>query len=471
METIVTDTNGISYKLGEEISSGGQGCVFRCANDARRAIKLYKDNNSKFELVRRLNLDKKVFIVPEVFLRDNNGYVMELLEDGMQSLNSIFCEPLKESGFSPNWYSKTGGLQKRYAVLAEISKALHYLHSNGMIYRDISLNNIFVSADPTKTSVCFIDCDNITYASQCSNQIGTPGFIPPEFFNGKSYGSLSEVFSFAVLAFSILRTQHPFKGSFFQNNPPEIVQEKYKNYLLPYIDATDPSNHLPYLFEEKNVFPEILQVMFHEIFESKLSIPMERKSISKWHEIFQNLQTRLLVCESCGNQYLLSMKECPWCKRPSHSKYLMMDIVINDGWANKYISDFLDHIGRSYASKEEKKEEKDEINEHLRKWRYKNRQSSIPFSIGQTKCFGSWELVGLEEDQNIEIKYSGKVLTLYNNTPYSLKEHGATHVIGPGQKRNIELSGTKPTQLKIVLPQDRNISIVFTERSSEVNHV
>lgn len=465
MKKTVTDINGIRYTLGEEIGSGGQGKVFRCANDGRRAIKIFDSSNTQIESIRRLRLDNEIFIVPEIPLRENNGYVMEFLEEGMQSLESVFWKPLKDHDFSAEWFAETGGLEKRYKVLAKIADALHYLHSRGLIYHDISLKNIFVSASPLNSAVCFIDCDNITYDTDAPHQmIGTPGFIPPEFYSKKHYGSLSEVFSFAILAFMILRTAHPFRGKFYQENSPSVFEEKYKSGALPYIDdLQDPSNHMPSLFSEENVFSQRLSEMFRSVFGEGLHNPLSRQSIAIWSNVFHTLQVRLIKCDNCGNHYLHSQKGCPWCKKKEES-CLILNIVVRDEWIEKYISDFYDQIGRDFPPNQEKKHKMEirNVSTVAKSVRMKKRNASIPFSAGQIKVLDFRELLGIPEDQSLEIKYTGKTLSLDNKTEFSIREHNSSKTILPGRKSRIPLPNSgEAAQWTMLFTEDRSVVLHF----------
>ena len=56
-----------------------------------------------------------------------------------------------------NWFVSTGGLLKRYGVLIKLAIAIRALHSKGLIYCDLSPNNVFVSSNPKKHNVFLID--------------------------------------------------------------------------------------------------------------------------------------------------------------------------------------------------------------------------------------------------------------------------------------------------------------------------
>lgn len=465
MKKTVTDINGIHYTLGEELGCGGQGKVFRCANDGRRAIKIFDSSNSQIDRVRRYRLNPEMFIIPEIPLKENKGYVMELLEDGMQSLETVFWSPLKDRDFSPEWYAATGGLEKRYRVLAKIADGLHQLHARGLIYRDISLKNIFVSASPEKSAVCFIDCDNIAYDTPDMRQlIATPGFIPPEFYDKKHYGSLSEVFSFAVLAFMILRTQHPFRGTFYRENIPTAFEKEYKNGTLPYIDDhQNMSNNIPGLFAEEKVFSERLQGMFHSIFGENIQNPQGRQTIALWREAFQTLSNRLVKCPNCKNDLVYPKKGCLWCGDKSVTKYLSLNIVVHDGWVEKYIADFYEQIGRTFSSKEEKTQEIKRICAEAATVRKKNRKGAIPFLVGQTRVLDLKEITGLPVNQYIEVEYTGKSLLINNRTDFLLKAHGLQRILSPGRTNSFDLPDkNKRMQWNLILSPEQSVILLFS---------
>ena len=56
---------------------------------------------------------------------------------------------------------------------------MHYLHKNGIMHRDIKLENIM---QDSKGTLKLIDFGLATYDDQRLTKCGTPGYIAPEVF-------------------------------------------------------------------------------------------------------------------------------------------------------------------------------------------------------------------------------------------------------------------------------------------------
>lgn len=236
--------NNIHY-LDKELGRGGQGVVYT-TKDTDTVIKIAlrdeqaiknKDEIKRFhQKVKRLifkPLPNDINIAtPLTVLKDEAGYVMNLL-NGMEAFSTLFpsevskeeaekinipeflqalSEKDKRSAFYFAYYLKTGGLRKRLYSLSRLAITLYRLHVRGLIYFDISHNNIFINNDEIPL-VYLIDADNIEYESINENIVYTPNFEVPEVVNGEPNSLYSDVYAFGILSFLTLTTTHPFNGA------------------------------------------------------------------------------------------------------------------------------------------------------------------------------------------------------------------------------------------------------------------
>ncbi len=344
------------------LGKGGQGVVFR-TSDPDLAIKLVTDESGnpitdeesvkryskRFKRVRLLPLQENLNIsVPAALLQNNAGYVMQLLSE-MVPFSHFWLDGKSAEKIGPDdipaWlsampeneakkivhYYKTGGLRRRLHALYKCASLLARLHGNGMVYGDISPNNIFISEGLDDSSVWLIDADNIRFEiTSGGSVVYTPKYGAPELVQGKDGGRpSSDCHAFAVVAFYLLSLIHPFVGKKVdggdwadEENDGEDIEDKAYAGLFPWVDdQNDDSNSSDSGLPRFLLLTEKLITLFEATFGSGRTSPWLRPTIYHWPEALAQAADMTVTCPGCSMNYYYDFihpeteeHHCPYCK-------------------------------------------------------------------------------------------------------------------------------------------------------------
>jgi serine/threonine protein kinase len=271
-----------------------------------------------------------------VTLRDYPGYVMRLLNTmrpfkdfGFTGVNKT-KNKTKEDEKIPDWLSKldrrsaealllyrdTGGLRRRLNALAQCAAILSRMHGTGLVYSDVSDNNVFVSQmsppeSPEELSVWFIDADNLQYNDGKCSVIGTPVYGVPEVMQGTGVPSCSgDCYAFAIMAFWMLTLQHPFLTSIVDEDDAD--DEAYAG-RIPFVDDPDDESNNETVFPRSLFLNQTLVSLFEEMFCAGRVSPAARPPALVLACALAQAADSVIACPRCGMTYYHVENICPYC--------------------------------------------------------------------------------------------------------------------------------------------------------------
>jgi serine/threonine protein kinase len=107
---------------------------------------------------------------------------------------------------------------------AELCQALDFLHQNGIVYRDLKLENILMDLEGHVVLTDFgLSKDNVEDVTEASLQTfcGTVEYMAPELVKGQKYSVAVDWWSYGVLVYEMMCTRTPF---FHQKGRKAIFQ-------------------------------------------------------------------------------------------------------------------------------------------------------------------------------------------------------------------------------------------------------
>jgi serum/glucocorticoid-regulated kinase 2 len=141
----------------------------------------------------------------------NSPFVINLLAAFQTSSKVYLILPYIEGGELFVQLQRCGSFSEPRARLyiCELVLAVEYLHSNGIIYRDIKPENILL--DRTG-HIVLCDFGMSTLAVSATTYCGTPEYIAPEIIRNEEYGESVDFYTLGVLLYEMLAGYSPFSS-------------------------------------------------------------------------------------------------------------------------------------------------------------------------------------------------------------------------------------------------------------------
>lgn len=371
--TRVKDQLSQWHKLTKELGKGGQGIVYRTSDPellVKMSLKNHKEITDKAEVKYFQEQLERLYLLPLTntmhitrplyLLEEQAGYVMQMMQDMQpigewlpqilnKQLAKTFTRPAwlsddvpLESAYSLAMYAKSGGTKRRLELLAQATIELLRLHSVGVIFMDVSPDNIYCSISSEYCEVWMIDADNLRFeAVNAKSGVITPQYGAPEIVRGESGARVvSDAYSLALLAFKILTMSGAFDGQRFRDSLDDeddwaadesvsvglSLEVQAEQGELPFIfDPEDKSNRPTHGLPHELVLTPSLLNFFQKMFGEGRTEPWQRPSLYSLPRLLANAADASIQCR-CGMSFYYQpsapAQSCPYCKQ--HPQQLLV---------------------------------------------------------------------------------------------------------------------------------------------------
>ncbi|XP_065059141.1 serine/threonine-protein kinase PLK4-like isoform X2 [Rhopilema esculentum] len=194
----------VAIKIIDKIALRKNGMASRVRNEVEIHCQL--KNPSILELYSYLEDDDHVYLILEMC---HNGDLKKFLENRGSPLNE----------------------REAQKILLQVLMGVLYLHSHGILHRDLTMGNLLLTADMQIKIADFglaakLKLPNEKHYTMC----GTPNFISPEIATRSPHGLESDVWSLGCLLFNLLVGKPPFDTEAVRSTLNKVV---LADYVIP----------------------------------------------------------------------------------------------------------------------------------------------------------------------------------------------------------------------------------------------
>lgn len=195
------------YQLMAQVGSGATGTVFT-------AYDMLKDENVAVKIIDLKRQVKKALILTELFVMKNKKHpnLINYLESYIVENDLWVIMEYMEFGPLTDLVTNVILREGQIAfIVRESLKAIEFLHSNGIIHRDIKSDNILLGNEGEIRVIDFGFCAQLDPENSKRRTLaGSPYWLSPEMITRKAYDTKTDIWSLGILIVEMLEGAPPY---------------------------------------------------------------------------------------------------------------------------------------------------------------------------------------------------------------------------------------------------------------------
>lgn len=254
------------YKFGRQLGRGAFGKVnlgVHILTGKTVAIKSFKLNDKEINSIRR-----RLHLETQLMKTLNHLNVLKMYETFETTNYLMIVVEFISGGDLLSFLRKRNKVSEPVAkfLFKQLMEGLKYMHSQGIIHRDVKLDNILLDAD-SSIKLCDLGVSKLIKQGEImTEQCGTPAYIAPEIISGEGYSGFgADMWSAGVVLYALLSGTMPFKANNMNDLQNLIISSNYSEIKEVSKDASNLINELLELDPKKRLTAD--QALRHPFFK------------------------------------------------------------------------------------------------------------------------------------------------------------------------------------------------------------
>jgi len=199
-------------RLVASVARGSMGEVFRGVHEALQrpvAVKVvHVDAEEKAAI-------DKLMIEARALAKIEHPNIVHVYDVGLQGALFYIVMQFLEGNTLKALFDQTGAMpvDQVYNIIGDVARGLGTMHHEGLIHRDLKLENVFVTKEGRAKIMDFGVVRDFHGQDEYQGfVVGTPPYIPPEIWLNRPADGRSDLYSLGVMLYTLLCGVFPFRA-------------------------------------------------------------------------------------------------------------------------------------------------------------------------------------------------------------------------------------------------------------------